>query len=213
MACLLKSLQLLLAGFALAPMVTLANDSAGAASGPGKLLQCWIDDAGRRVCGDQVPPSDARRKRELYDGRGVIKGVVPAQKSPEEVAAEEQARRDAEARVARDRFLLQTYRAPEDIDRARDERLSTLDGRLELARKNLIESSAVLEDLRKRVADPNDAKAAARLHDQIAIFEKAQADNQAAIGSMEAERARTVADFGQQAGRFRELRNGGSAKE
>lgn len=204
MACLRESLRVLLTASVLAPSIGLAGTPPS--GDPGRLVQCWVDDLGRRVCGDRVPPSDARREREMFDGRGVVKRVVPAQKSPEEAAAEEQVRRDAETRASKDRFLLQTYRSTEEIERARDDRLSALDGRLNLARKNLADSATALEDLRKRVPDPNDAKAAARLRDQIAAFDKAHADNQSAIDSIEAERARTTTDFNLQVTRFRELR-------
>ena len=177
-----------------------------ASSDPGKLVQCWTDDSGHRVCGDRVPPTDARRERELYDRRGVVKRVVPAQKSAEQIAAEEQARRENSVAAARDRFLLQTYRSPEEIERTRDDRLSALDGRLLLAQKNLTDSNAALEDLRKRAAAPEEGQSASALRDQIAAFERARSDNQSAIESIKAERAKTVTDFEQQATRFRELR-------
>jgi hypothetical protein len=209
MACRRELLRVLLIAVALVPPLAIAAAPAPN-NDPGKLVQCWTDDHGNRVCGDRVPPGDARRARELYDRRGVVKRVVAAQKSPEEYAAAEQARRDAEARGAKDRFLLQTYQTPEEIERARDDRLSALDGRLELARKNLNDSAAALDDLRKRSADPNDAKAAAWLHNQIATFDKAHTDNQTAIDSILAERAKTTADFNQQVTRFRELRAAGT---
>lgn len=197
---------------ALLPLIGVAGAPASTGD-PGKLVQCWTDESGHRVCGDRVPPQDARRERDFYDRRGVVKRVVPAQKSQEEVAAEEQARHEAETQAAKDRFLLQTYRSPEEIERARDDRLSALDGRLQLARKNLGDSAAALDDLRKRVPDPNDAKAAARLKDQIAAFDKAHAENQSAIESIQAERDKTTADFAQQVSRFRELRAGAHAPE
>lgn len=179
-------------------------------------VQCWTDDRGQRVCGDVVPPAEARRQRELIDRRGVVTGVVPAQKTAEQIAADNRARRERQQREAYDRYLIQAYPGVRDIERARDERLADLDGRLRLAEKGRADTAKSLADLRARVvraatADPADgepAKPDAALAAKIAEFERAEDDHIKAIARIHDEQARIRSEFARDIERFRELKAG-----
>lgn len=180
-------------------------------------VQCWNDDRGQKVCGDVVPPSEARRQRELIDKRGVVTRVVPAQKTAEQVEAEAKIRREMEQRVAYDRYLLQAYNTVADIERARDDRLSALDARARLADKSMADTRASLAELRSRIPKPaagGDGKASAptavdaRLQGKIDEFTIAEADHLKAQARIRQERAQIVVDFARDIVRFRELKGG-----
>lgn len=179
-------------------------------------VQCWTDDRGQKVCGDVVPPSEARRERELIDRRGVVTRVVPAQKSPEQIESEARQRREQEQRIAYDRYLLQAYNVVPDIERARDDRLAALDARLRLAEKAMGDTRASLADLRGRIPKPAPVaegetpapvKVDARLQAKIDEFTIAEADHLKALARMRQERAQIVLDFARDIVRFRELKS------
>lgn len=163
-------------------------------------VQCWKNDAGQRICGDAVPPSEVRRQRELVDPRGITQKVLPAQKSAAEVEAETRAQREREQALAYDHYLLQSYTSVADIERTRDERIGALDSRLRLAEKALGDTEATLTDLNRRVA------AEPKLVARIDEFEAAKRDHTGAMKRMRSEREKISADFARDSQRYRELR-------
>ncbi len=178
-------------------------------------VQCWTDDRGQKVCGDVVPPAEARREREQIDKRGVVTRVVPAQKTAEQVEAEAKIRREMEQRIAYDRYMLQAYNNVKDIERARDDRLTAVDARLRLADKAMADTRASLTDLRSRIPKPAvvvegvapaPVKVDARLQAKIDEFTIAEADHLKALARMRQERAQIVLDFARDIVRFRELK-------
>jgi hypothetical protein len=175
-------------------------------------VQCWTDDRGQRVCGDVVPPSEARRQRALIDRRGVVTRVVPAQKTAAEVEAETRVRREQEQRAAYDRYLMQAYGDVPDIERTRDERLGNLDGQLRLAEKGRADTAKSLADLRARIGTPMEVeegeapKGNPRLDAKIAEFSRAEADHLKAIARLKQERIRISEEFARDIKRFRELK-------
>jgi len=167
-------------------------------------VQCWKNDAGQRICGDAVPPSEVRRQRELVDQRGITQKVLPAQKSAAQVEAETRTQREREQALAYDRYLLQSYTSVADIERTRDERISALDGRLRLAEKALGDTEATLTDLNQRVAA--EPKLRARIDPKINEFNAAKIDHTGAMKRIRSEREKIGADFERDIQRYRELR-------
>ena len=92
----------------------------------GRKLYKWVDAQGVTHYGDQIPPGYASQERQVINSQGVEVGRVEAQKSPEQIAAEEQKKADAAQRQARDRNLLNTYVSVQEIERLRDQRLNLL---------------------------------------------------------------------------------------
>lgn len=179
-------------------------------------VQCWTDDRGQRVCGDVVPPSEARRARELIDKRGIVTGIVPAQQSQTQVEAEAKRARDEQQRLAYDRYLLQAYGDVPAIERARDDRLAALDAQRRLTEKAIADTRATLADLRGRLpkSPPPVGAAAAiaadpRLQARIDEFVVAEADQQKALARLGEERTRIGNDFARDIARYRELKRGG----
>ncbi len=197
---------LLLAVLLAAPL--LAVEAAPAHQSRKAPVQCWQDDRGQRVCGDVVPPAEARRQRELVDQRGVTKKVLPAQKSAAEAEAAARSQRDREQGLAYDRYLLQAYTSVADIERTRDERLAVLDGRLRLAEKSLGDTEATLRDLNQRAAAKPDSGEPAnpKLRARIDEFNAAKIDSAEAMKRIRSEREKISADFARDILRYRELR-------
>ncbi|MEC9362185.1 hypothetical protein [Sinimarinibacterium flocculans] len=182
-------------------------------------IVCWTDENGRRACGDRVPPQYARQERKVYDDAGRVVQTLPRQKTPEEIEAEARRAADLEARrrraaeqAAYDRFLLTTFADVGELEKTRDNRLQTLDGRLNLARDTLRENRRGVEQLKGQIADVEEAgrKVPSRLTRQLETFETAVEDNRRAVGKLREERDVIRDKFDRDIARYRELKGLGA---
>lgn len=92
----------------------------------GRDVYRWVDDHGVVHYGDQVPPQYATRERDVVNSEGVVVQRMAAQKTPEQIAAEQARKRAIEEKASRDRNLLNTYVSVQEIERLRDQRLALL---------------------------------------------------------------------------------------
>jgi hypothetical protein len=106
--------------------------SAGGAPGNGRVLYKWIDSQGVTHYGDRVPPEYAGQEQHMINGQGVEISVQGAQKSPEQLAADEKHRQDQEDRLNRDRNLLSAYASVGEIERIRDQRLALVSDQIKV---------------------------------------------------------------------------------
>jgi hypothetical protein len=86
----------------------------------------WTDDQGIVHYGDSVPPQYAQKERAVLNNRGVEMRKLDAQKTPEQLAAEERARQDDFKQKQHDAFLMNTYTSVKDIEALRDLRLDQM---------------------------------------------------------------------------------------
>ncbi len=86
----------------------------------------WVDDQGVVHYGDHVPPEYTGKERDILNGRGVEVGHLDAQKSAEQIAADERARAAVIRQKEHDSFLMTTYTSVKDIEALRDVRLTQL---------------------------------------------------------------------------------------
>jgi Domain of unknown function (DUF4124) len=100
--------------------------SAGAAQPNGRKLYKWVDEQGVTHFGDHIPPEYASQEQHVINSQGVETERIEAQRSPEQLAAEEKKRVEAEQKASRDKNLLNTYAAVPEIERLRDQRLALL---------------------------------------------------------------------------------------
>jgi hypothetical protein len=100
--------------------------SAGAAPSESRKLYKWVDEQGVTHYGDHIPPEYAADEQHVINSQGVETERVEAQKTGDQLAAEEQKRIDAEQRASRDKNLLITYSSVAEIERLRDQRLALL---------------------------------------------------------------------------------------
>ncbi len=120
------------------------------------LLVCAVDAAadelyryrnaeGVLVIDYAVPPEFAGGGYEVLNSSGQVIEVVEAQKSPEEMAVEEQgptiSPEELEAQARLDRFLTISYSAPEEITAARARKLKQLAREIEIVETNLGDTS------------------------------------------------------------------------
>jgi hypothetical protein len=95
----------------------------GSPSDNGRVLYKWVDKDGVTHFGDRVPPEYASQEQHVLNSRGYEINHVDAQKSAEQLAADEQKRLDMEQSQTRDRNLLSTYASVQEIERLRDQRV------------------------------------------------------------------------------------------
>ncbi|HEV7356420.1 MAG TPA: DUF4124 domain-containing protein [Steroidobacteraceae bacterium] len=95
-------------------------------SNSGRILYKWVDKDGVTHYGDHVPPEYASQEQHVLNSEGYEIRHQDAQKSAEQMAADDQKRLDAEQRQIRDKNLLSTYASVQEIERLRDQRLTLL---------------------------------------------------------------------------------------
>ncbi len=126
---LLKNAAWILCSCALLTFQLAAGGPVPKGSGPsnnGRVLYKWVDKDGVTHYGDHVPPEYASQEQHILNSRGYEIKHLDAQKTPEQVAADEQKRIDADQRQQRDRNLLSTYASVQEIERLRDQRLTLI---------------------------------------------------------------------------------------
>jgi hypothetical protein len=144
---------------------------AGAASPNGRKLYKWVDSQGTTHYGDNIPPEYAAQEQHVINSQGVETERVEAQKSPEQLAADDQKRVDADQAASRDRNLLNTYVAVSEIERLRDQRLDLLTDQVKVTGQFLEVLDGRLKKLRvssMRFRPYNSDPKAPPLPDQVA---------------------------------------------
>lgn len=114
----------------------------------GRKLYRWVDDEGVVHYGDKVPPEYATQERQVVNKQGVEIERLEAQKTPEQLAAEEKKKRDLAAAQARDKNLLNTYVSVQEIERLRDQRLALVSDQIKVTTSFLDTLNGHLSKLR-----------------------------------------------------------------
>jgi hypothetical protein len=152
--------------------VTLLASLGVADAGPaGRTMYKWVDAQGVTHYGDHIPPEYASQEQHVINSQGVEVQTLEAQKTPEQLAAEDQKRLDAEQRLNRDKNLLNTYVSVQEIERLRDQRVTLLSDQIKVTSSFLELLNTKMKKLRINSmrfkpysADPN----AAAMPDQLA---------------------------------------------
>jgi len=106
--------------------------SAGAAPSNGRKLYKWVDEQGVTHFGDHIPPEYASQEQHVINSQGVETERIEAQRTPEQLAAEEKKKFDAEQKASRDKNLLNTYVSVAEIERLRDQRLALVSDQIKV---------------------------------------------------------------------------------
>jgi len=131
----------------------------------------WVDERGVVHYGDSVPPQYSQRESTILNQQGVQIGRREAQKTPEQLAAEERVQQEVLRQKQHDNFLLMTYTSVADIERLRDERLATLDAQRTAAEQyveNLHSRLSVLQTRAMLFKPYNPRQEARRMPDDLA---------------------------------------------
>ena len=125
----------------------------------------WIDENGEIHYGDRVPAKDTDQGRvKMNSGGRVVESVERAKTAEELKIYQEQQRlaeierQEAERQAAYDRALMATFTSVEDMEQARDERISLIEQTIELSRSRLLKQQrelAKLNESRRRFIDQN----------------------------------------------------------
>jgi hypothetical protein len=145
--------------------------AAGTGSSTGRTLYKWVDAQGVTHYGDQVPPEYAGQEQQIINSQGVVINRVEAQKTAEQLAAEDQKRLDAQQSQNRDHNLLSTYASVQEIERLRDQRLTLLSDQIKVTSQFLEVLNGRLTKLRAgsmRFKPYNSDPAAPPMPDQVA---------------------------------------------
>ncbi len=176
-----------------------------------RALYRWVDEKGQVHYGDKVPPGESKQGRESIKN-GIVTKKVPRELKGAELEREQarlaEVKVAAEAyqqRAANDRYLLQSFASVADLQDARDQRLNSLDARIQLAEKAVVENEKTLADLRARSSGkPPDPV----LRTQIETFEGSLIDNLQAVHKLRQERTATEARYTTDIARFKGLKMG-----
>jgi hypothetical protein len=119
-----------------------------AASTTGRTLYKWVDEHGMTHYGDHIPPEYAAQEQHVINSQGVEIARLDAQKSADQLAAEEQKRLEAEQSQNRDRNLLNTYASVQEIERLRNQRVTLLSDQIKVTSQFLEVLNGKLSRLR-----------------------------------------------------------------
>ena len=152
-------------------IVLTAAAFAASAESPARKLYKWVDEQGVTHYGDRIPPEYAAQEQHVINKQGVEVERLEAQKTAEQVAAEEQRKRAADEARARDQNLLITYASVQEIERLRDQRLAQVADQIKVTTQFLDDLNGRLRKLRNKSlafkpysSDPN----ATQMPDQLA---------------------------------------------
>ena len=122
--------------------------AAGTGTGNGRTLYKWVDAQGVTHYGDHIPPEFVGREQHVINSQGVEIDRLEAQKTPEQLAAEDQKKFDAQQNQSRDHNLLSTYASVQEIERLRDQRLTLVSDQIKVTSQFLEALNGKLQKLR-----------------------------------------------------------------
>lgn len=143
----------------------LALLSAAAFAGGPKLYK-WTDEHGVVHYGSSIPPQYAKQQREVLNAQGQVVKTLPAQKTPEQIAKDQQekaaaaqkAKQTADAAAAQrehDQVLLDTYVSVDDMKRDRDGRLGAVNTQINVTNASISGLQASLADYQSQADSYN----------------------------------------------------------
>jgi hypothetical protein len=198
----------------LALLVAVATAAAADRGSDKKIVSYrWVDEQGVVHYGDSIPAQYAEKAHQMLNKQGVEVAHSEAQKSAEQLAADERDRVDALKRQQHDTFLVATYTSVKDIETLRDQRLDQLQGQRNAALQyvdNLQSRLGALEGRAKHFRPYNARPDAHKMPDDLAedlvrTLNELHTQNNAVMAKGE-EVSSMRAQFERDIERYRELR-------
>jgi flagellar export protein FliJ len=186
----------------------------GAAPAWSAQLYRYENDEGVIVLSSTLPPRFATRGYTVIDERGRVLRVVPRQLTAQEVEAREVQRRAEEAerqasleRRRQDEELMRLYSSPEDVERAMERQIDTIQGAIDTVRANIQRLRTQKRNLESRAAERERAGESipGSLIDGIRELDGQIADRQREIANREAEIEAVREDYAEDRARVRYL--------
>jgi len=163
----------------------------------------YLDDHGRIVINDSIPPHQVSKGYEVLDSYGQIVEVVAGQGSQDE----RQQRRFAIEQENEDRALLRRYASPLDVKAARDRYLKELSIRIDTLQATLVAARSQLESAEKvlqTMAEEDEQRSLYIKNVQLLHSEIKQVSEQ--INERIAERQQSEQQFAKELSRLKELK-------
>jgi hypothetical protein len=202
---------LALGALAIAPVVLAAPASSTkgktTSKAPAKLYR-WTDKDGVVHYGDQIPPEYADQHKQQINNQGQVMKEIDGAMTPEQRAAAEArkaAEAEAKAQAENDKVLLSTYGSVSDLERAREARLSSLQGQVTMASSTTSSIEKEIAKLEKQRGVAKDPKQVEKLDQQLAAHRRELTANQRHIVSRQEEMTQVRGQFERDIKRFREL--------
>ena len=114
----------------------------------GRVLYKWLDKDGVTHYGDRVPPEYASQEQHILNSRGYEINHLDAQKTPEQMAADDRKKLDAEQSRLRDKNLLNTFASVQEIERLRDQRIQLVADQIKVTNQFLETLSGKMNKMR-----------------------------------------------------------------
>ena len=171
---------------------------------PGIVLYRYVDSRGVTVLDRQgVPPEYVGKGYEVLNQRGRVVQTVPPAPSADELRDAQAAKLQADA----DAHLLRLYSSVEDVDRAKNRRLTELDGLIVVAQGNIQNLVTQQGTLQTQAADQERAghPVPQTLLDQMDDLRDQQQNLKVDILRYQTARTQAEADFGQDRARLQKL--------
>lgn len=174
----------------------------------------WVDDNGRIHYSDRVAPQDMKKKRYQLNSQGVTQSVTKAAKTPEQLAVEEQAKKDrtTEAKIAAknkqyDDMLLATFTTDKDLIRSRDGKINALESSIKLTESSLarLNKNLTLLNKKENTKKNKESDIAKKLMTQITDTQAQIQQQEEYIGRKRQEQIQLSNKFDKDIARFREL--------
>lgn len=184
----------------------------------GKLYK-WVDEDGKVHYTDTPPPESSKQERDVLNQHGQITETLERQKTAEEIAAEEarkeQLRRQKEAeeaQAAKDRALLSTYTNVEQIEMAREGRVTAIESQINVVSSTIANLEERLSELEQQAAQirNNDRPVPDNLQKRIEETRDELLNNQRYLMRKQGEREETRDKFNAEIERYKELRGEGN---
>lgn len=208
-----------LASALLCAAIGMAAAPAWPQQGAASTLYCCESAQGRRVCGDVLPSECFGREYRELGAHGVVRRIVPAPLTREQIAkreADEQRRKEEAERIEKenlaDQILIDTYTGLADIDAREQEALKAIDSAVAGARSGV---EALLKQ-RKRYEEEAEFYVGRQLPRAIESGMKAIDSELESIEALttqrEAEKVAVRARFAIDRKRYKELVDAGRAR-
>ncbi|MEE4359885.1 MAG: DUF4124 domain-containing protein [Pseudomonadales bacterium] len=174
----------------------------------------YENEDGIVVLSSSLPPQFATRGYTVIDERGRVVREVKRQLTPEEIrqreaarAAEEAERIAAEAQRARDEELVRLYGSPDDVTRAMERRVASIEGAIRTVESNIQRLRNQKRNLERRAADyeRSGREIPEALIDNIRVLDEQVAERQEEIAQREREIEAARDEFARDRDRVRYL--------
>lgn len=178
--------------------------------GTGKSLYRWVDKEGRVHFSDAVPADAAKDERQIIDEHGTVRRVLPRQKTDAELVEEARHERELQQQANYDKSLLKTYLTIDDLKKAGNERIDTIDSHIEQAQKQVTDGQEKVAELRSKAASTQAAGQAVDpdLQRQIEQYESALLQSREQLSQLRQDRQRAEDQYIHDVERYKQLQAG-----